>query len=605
MIEHSTDETDGSIDLFFQIAVRQMLAGHSFEEVLDWSKMALPKLVPEWAEQFGNAEEPLRAFCLHLVRYLWTHMPDPELDFRTRQLDKPQRNRPCPCGSGRKYKQCCQFLEEMTRQFPRISLLPYVLELIPRKRFRDLSVSRLNPEEIAQVAYEWYEADRLEDAEALLEAFFKQADKLDHRAEPAFDLLMDVYLALYRPRKRQRLLKQVLASSDRQLRVAAMHRQCVMLSDEGDFESAWDVFREAQRLDPDNPNLSHLEIVLLIADGRQDEAAERARFWIARLKRANAEEYAELIALLEQFAKDPVSATLGLSDDGEAVERLESLLARHPETQCHYSLDPVDGDAGPLRAKSELAELEARWSGLLSDNPFDVEIAKLIDWLAAHPKALDSFAVLQGIVLQLDELDLPVPLDRIRRSLLERAETLLHQVISANRAEDCQLAWGWLENRPALWLVGELATVLIEDDPKRAAELMEWLVMTLNPNDNQGLRGPLAHLYVQLAEPEKAVALTDRYPDDFADMQYARALALYATGEKGRALQALDDARRRFPKVLKTLVAKNPKMPANLNPYGITMGGEDEAWIYRMSYRRIWESANALDWAEKVAGSKK
>ena len=605
MIEHSTDEPTGSIDLFFQLAVRQMLAGCSFRELHDWSMMVLPKLVPEWGERFGEAEEPLRAFCLHLMRYLWTHMPDPELDFRTRHLDKPQRNRPCPCGSGRKYKHCCQSLEEMTKHFPRISLLPYVLARFPRKRFRDLPIFRLNPEEIAHVAHEWYEDDRLEDAEALLEAFFKQADKLDHRAEPAFDLLMDVYLTLYRPRKRQRLLKQALASKDRRLRAAAMQRQCVMLSDEGDLDSAWAVFREAQRLDPDNPNLSHLEVVLLMADGRQDEAAERARFWVARLRRANAEEYAELIALLERFAEDPVSATLGLSDDGGAVERLESLLAQHPETECHYALDPVDGDAGPLRAKPALTELEARWSHLISDNPFDQEIDEWVDWLVAHPKALDSFAVLQGIVLQLEELDLPVPLDRLKRSLLERAERLLRQVISANRAEDCELAWGWLENRPALWLVGELATLLIDDEPKRAAELMEWLVLTLNPNDNQGLRGPLAHLYIQLEEAEKAVVLTDRYPDDFADMQYARALALYASGETGKALQALDDARRRYPKILKTLVAKNPRMPADINPYGITMGGDDEAWIYHVSYRRVWESANALDWAKKVARSKK
>jgi len=134
---------------------------------------------------------------------------------------------------------------------------------------------------------------------------------------------------------------------------------------------------------------------------------------------------------------------------------------------------------------------------------------------------------------------------------------------------------------------------------------MEWLVMTLNPNDNQGLRSPLAHLYIQLGAAEKAVALTDRYPDDFADMQYARALALYVTGETGKALQTLDDARRRFPKVLRTLVAKNPKMPADIDPYTITMGGDDEAWIYRVSYRKIWESANALEWAKKVARSKK
>jgi hypothetical protein len=41
-----------------------------------------------------------------------------------------------------------------------------------------------------------------------------------------------------------------------------------------------------------------------------------------------------------------------------------------------------------------------------------------------------------------------------------------------------------------------------------------------------------------------------------------------------------------------------------LQPGVTTLGGEDEAWYYRESWRGVWESTGALDWLRQVTGVK-
>ena len=48
---------------------------------------------------------------------------------------------------------------------------------------------------------------------------------------------------------------------------------------------AWALFADAQRAAPDDPALSHLEIVMMLGQGRHAAAQERARFWVAKLQR--------------------------------------------------------------------------------------------------------------------------------------------------------------------------------------------------------------------------------------------------------------------------------------------------------------------------------
>jgi hypothetical protein len=139
------------------------------------------------------------------------------------------------------------------------------------------------------------------------------------------------------------------------------------------------------------------------------------------------------------------------------------------------------------------------------------------------------------------------------------------------------------------------------DDVGEEIRLLEWLVGTLNPNDNQGLRESLVRALLENNRAADALALCARYPDDgLTAMLYARVLALHQLGHLGEAAAALAVARAQRPIVLRTLMAANPTEP-DLDFDTVTVGGEDEAWYYRMDWLGVWERLGALDWLNKAA----
>ena len=126
---------------------------------------------------------------------------------------------------------------------------------------------------------------------------------------------------------------------------------------------------------------------------------------------------------------------------------------------------------------------------------------------------------------------------------------------------------------------------------------------TLNPNDNQGLRETLARDLIANGRAADALALCERYPGDgLGAMIYARVLALQQMGQLDEAATALVQAQKERPRILKTLLAARPRMP-DLDFVGVTMGGEDEAWYYRMDWLPVWKESGALAWLKKAVKS--
>jgi hypothetical protein len=123
-------------------------------------------------------------------------------------------------------------------------------------------------------------------AVSLLEKLFVHVDQLDGRAELAADTLLNAYLEINAPRKKQKFIDTLKAAPDKALASAGWQRQTtVCIATSGDYADAWSAFREAQRLTPNEPALSHLEVLVLVSEGRRTEAQARAKFWAARLIR--------------------------------------------------------------------------------------------------------------------------------------------------------------------------------------------------------------------------------------------------------------------------------------------------------------------------------
>lgn len=620
------DDNAVEIDRLMREATRIVCATRDFAAGLARFIEILPELAPQLALATAeNDGESRRALCGVLFREIWNHVPRPDNGFRPLPMPRQERNAPCQCGSGKKYKQCCaRFADAAPFDAKGLSLLKYVLEDIPETTYATLPYRHLSPDELAFVAEQWLQEGRPDRAVFLLAPLLADAHQLDARHEPAFDLLGDAYMDLGLPEEREALVERMMNAKDATLKCAALHRRCTMLSDAGRWPEAWQLFAQAQRLQPDNPALSHLEVIMLASEGRLEQAMGRAQFWLTRLTRQGLVEADDPLAeFLRLMSVDPDAALAMMRGDiddeddlfgasDEWAFALIDLLDDLPEPECHYALQPRDGNAGELKADRKLSALEKQWWEVFPQDWEDMddysprEDIEWLDWLAANPLAWQSFRIMEDVLAviggtEIFSEDVDDDLAEAEEDLLAHAATLLEAVITRNKAQGCLLEWGWLENRPALRLLAGRIDRCDDDDER--LRLLDWLVSTLNPNDNQGLREMLVRELIAKGRAADALALCDRYSGDgLGAMIYARVLALQQMGRLDQAAAALVQARKDRPRILKTLLAAKPRMP-ELNYHGVTLGGEDEAWYYRMDWLPLWKESGALAWLKKAAKS--
>lgn len=244
-----------------------------------------------------------RRLGLALARSVWQASPSPAHGFASPLLPTPQRNEPCYCGSGFKFKQCC---EPLSRNVPLrdANLLGEVLRLLPRTQWKALPDSRVDVDRVAHVAGEWQARGESTSVLALLEPWFQRDDAFVARRELLLDLLTNVYSDLGKPRKKAQLLERAVRYGDRTVKSAALQRLASIASDRQDFARVWALFREAEQIDPEAISLSHLEVTLLLNEGREAEARVAARRWIARLGRRNDPGLRGLIEHLRELERD-------------------------------------------------------------------------------------------------------------------------------------------------------------------------------------------------------------------------------------------------------------------------------------------------------------
>lgn len=261
-----------------------------------------------------------RRLGLAMARGVWRNLPLPALDYACPKAPTPERNSPCYCGSAVKFKQCC---EPLGRNLPLqdVNLLPQVLDSVPRTAWKTLPDSRVEVDRIAHAAEEWRLAGDEKSALALLEPWFVSDNSFVARRELLFDMLIDLYSDLNKPRKKKQLLDRAVRFGDRTLRAGALQRLASMAADRGDFAQAWALFDQARHIDPTAVSLSHLEVTLLLSEGREEEAKHCAALWVQRLTRLRNPDLQPLIALLRQLQREGAQM-LDKLDDKLFLQRL-------------------------------------------------------------------------------------------------------------------------------------------------------------------------------------------------------------------------------------------------------------------------------------------
>ena len=564
-------------------------------------------LVPEVAAAMPPlAAQPIpaqQAAARMLARDIAARTPLPERRFAQRPLPEPGRNEPCDCGSDRKYKQCCQSAPR-TRALEGVNLLPWVLDALPRSRWRELAGSAIDPLAVAHAAATWRQAGRLREAEALLEPWFSAGAALTVEHEPLFDLLLDVWLDLGHPRKRKRLIEHALAHGDRGLRSAAHQRLATIAADADDLDTAWRHFRAAQREAPDAPALAHLEVILLLSQGDEARARERARFWAARLQRMDPDGLADLIGLMQQVAREGEAAMTRLPGESDTLLALAHLLDHAPAPALRHRVSGPAAEPVVLVPDRALAGALADWThsfpssspmltGLSVDDghPAWDEPQPWLDLLRAQPELWHSFTVIDDLLLALASIH-RVGLEPLRQALAGRGEALLR--LHAEAAPGREIPWAFHDNRPALRILAQAIAAAPEPPDAAALARMEWM-LALNPHDNHGYRSALAAAWLRDGEPARALALIERYPDD-SSLGYAHALALLALGREPEARTALADALAALPLLGPALAATRLRKPAMRDGW-IQHGGADHAWLHRQALRPAWARyEGALGW---------
>lgn len=597
---HGLSQTDG-LEFLLRHGARLIAGGADFAAFID-GMQRLPRqlfdaFVGADAAQLPDSE--VRRLMLVLSRSLWRHAPHPDYGFGHPPLRLPERNAPCPCGSLRKYKQCCAVMEQGT-PLDRMNLLPFVLDALPRKRWPELVGSRVAVDAVADTAREWLESRDPADVVSLLAPWFKNERRIEARHEFMFDCLLDAYSAQDKPRRKDQLIEYALAHGDRTIRTAALQRHASILFDRGDHAQAWQWFQRAMRETPDSISLSHLEVTLLLAQGRHEEARARAQFWVTRVRRqGDAPE--GLIALLESVASQGAAGMLSVETGrNPGLGRLLQLWQQAPPPASLYRLAPHEGSAGPLQPEPALKRALLAWNDAFAPlreiGLHWIDADEWLDLLAATPMLWNAFEVLSDLGSILSPISNPGIESEVILPLLDRGEALLRLVLSANHAEGLALEWGWLENRDALSLLIERIQRELEQTPTtQSVARLEWMVLTLNPRDNHGLRLQLMRNYLACGRIDDAIALGERHPDDFAGMRYSIALALFAAGRRPQADAALQDAVRMYPKLRQYLLAAEPKTPRR-DRMGIVVGSNDEAWQYRQETLAVWQQLDALEW---------
>ncbi len=585
-------------------------------EFLRWVQQSLSDYATEHSP-ITRDRSLARALALAWARAVWNGLPLDATGRKPKRMPDPSDHDVCPCGSGRTFGECC-------RHMPRIApltasvLWPYVLANIqPAERDTLLAGNRVPRTALIEFSAHLLERDRRAEVIAALEPRLATPERHhDEEAAILLDLLCDAYgMSEKGARRKIKLLRMTTGRAPRSpLRSEAWQRLATIHMDRRESERAWHAFRQAQQDHPQAETLSVLEVELLVAERRLDEARHRATFWAAALKRDGIPASDPRLAFLHRVAADPLTALgeVAINVDGAGRQLREWLRAVADRATPSYELSPRD-ESFLLTPPPAVTALERDWHKVFPlDKPFSVQEqpfdarevwdqdseSEWCGFLRAHPESFDSLDILDDLATAIGrhpQADAPGLDDLLLGPVLARNETIVARACPSTAK--AALPWVIRGNRPALrGLMRAFQWRLARNERTPAINTAETL-LALNRDDNHGVRFILVNEYLRGGSDEKALALAEQYPDDIApETRFGAVLALVRLQRMGEAERALRTARSDLPKTAQYLLPARIRRPRILQGT-IELGGDDQAWLYRDEMRAVWQQTpGALEW---------
>jgi len=509
------DETIAELEAFFREAIARILEEEDGEAFLAWVRQEAADRLPRLFAQLPD-EAARRSSASELGRALWNSVPLPGNGFRPRPVAEPERNDPCPCGSGLKYKKCCAPWSAEVPSFDPEGIWRLVVEALPLEQVEALGQSGRVPRHlVGDLATSFLDDGDAERALALVQPLFdrpERLDRLDERDATALNVFLEAHDDLDLLAEKAAAVERLAKSLKPALRAVLWENQVRAHAVEGELDEAWEALEKARQDDPESAALGPLEVSLLMSEGRTAEAGERARSFRERFRRDPGMITEAGLEFLEKVAGDPEAAQLEYSlgeEVKDGILRLQELLARLAPPAAAYGIQSIgDAGAGRLAPPAALRRAEEGWDQAFFgavpeldsgedeegeedeedaelDPWFEEDAARWLDFLLENPAALDSVEVLEDLAHSVVELGLdryPFLDRRLLKPLLDRGVAVVRQALAAH-PRITRLPENAEPNGSALALIVEAAIQaerLGERD--RGRELRQWLDV-LDPPD--------------------------------------------------------------------------------------------------------------------------
>ncbi len=299
-----TQEFSDKIFKFFKSSISKIHKTQSYDAYIQW--------VRENYSGFFPADDDSLQVALHTARSIWNTTPLLSNRYRPSPLPEVKRNSPCPCGSGKKYKQCCLRLANMFPPLESSLVWSLLIDEMSQQEIEEALLQRVLPTGlVVEIADRYKEKGKIVEAIQMLESIFTMIPAEKMGKDECFALTSfcntcdDTGLSEYRTRKIA-LLHQLKDKGSRLIRSEAWQRLSVIAIDRGDKDAAWKAFQKAQRLTPNDPGIDLLEINLLIGESKADLAQQRAKMIIRKMqKNGTYEDSPPFSNFLQAVAEDP------------------------------------------------------------------------------------------------------------------------------------------------------------------------------------------------------------------------------------------------------------------------------------------------------------
>jgi tetratricopeptide (TPR) repeat protein len=459
-----------------------------------------------------------RAMAFAWARAVWNGLvqcalPGNPQRMKRKPMPEPGRNDPCPCGSGKRFHECClpvPLMPPLTQDV----LWPYVLANIPQAERDELLISSRIPRgALIEFAAHLLDLRRGAEVIAALEPGLAAPERYhDEDTAILLHLLCEAYgMSTDGARRKLKLLRETTERAPRSpLRSEAWQRLATIYMDRGDSEGAWSAFRNAQYDNPQADEICVLEVELLVAGHRMDEAKQCARQWVKNLASHGVPEDDPRIEFLTRMSVNPLDPVT-YKVQGAGGRLRDWLLRVADRSPARHRLIPTAMPARfALGAPPELLEIQQLWHAVFplpkpfsaQDQPFGGDPVwepgietQWCEFLHEHPQAFDSLDILDDLATAVgrhSQAHAPWVDALLLCPLLTRTSELVEA--TCHEAGELVLPWSIEDNRAALRGLFRLFQQQLGGGNRAAAMVTANWLLRLNPADDHRVGSVLEHL---------------------------------------------------------------------------------------------------------------